>query len=224
MHNAVLIMAKRPAPGRTKTRLTPPFTPQQAADLYACFLHDMVEIARTVPNTDRFIAYAPIEEAAYFEQLAPDFGRVFQDGDDLGARLDHVMTTCFNQGYQQVIATNSDGPTLPAAYIADAFTHLERGDVDAVFGPCEDGGYYLIGLREPQPRLTRDVEMSTPSVLADTLALAAEMGLRVALLPEWYDVDTVDELARLRVEIASSTAQVAVHTRRFLAAANRLIS
>jgi glycosyltransferase A (GT-A) superfamily protein (DUF2064 family) len=85
-----------------------------------------------------------------------------------------------------------------------------------VLGPAEDGGYYLIGLKRPAPRLLREVRMSTPTVLADTLAIAAEAGLRVALLPMWYDVDDVASLARLRAELASADAGVAPATRRFL--------
>jgi pyruvate-formate lyase-activating enzyme len=95
--------------------------------------------------------------------------------------------------------------------------HLDGG-ADVVIGPCDDGGYYLIGLKRPQPRLLRDVEMSTPHVVRDTLALAEQLGLRVALLPAWYDVDTVAELARLRTEVAALPAAVARHTRTFLAA------
>ena len=66
-----------------------------------------------------------------------------------------------------------------------------EGEPDVVLGPCEDGGYYLIGLKQPAPRLLREVRMSTDRVFADTLALAAEEGLQVEVLPEWYDVDDV---------------------------------
>jgi glycosyltransferase A (GT-A) superfamily protein (DUF2064 family) len=85
-----------------------------------------------------------------------------------------------------------------------------------VLGPCEDGGYYLIGLRRPQPRLLREVRMSTPDVLRDTLAIAAELGLRVAMLPTWYDVDTAAELARLCEELRAAPPEIAMHTRGFL--------
>ncbi len=110
---------------------------------------------------------------------------------------------------------DSDSPTLPAAYVAEAFARLDGPD-DVVLGPCDDGGYYLIGLKRPQPRLLREVQMSTPFVVRDTLALAEEMGLRVALLPTWYDVDTIAELARLRTELAESAKQTARHTRTLL--------
>jgi hypothetical protein len=111
---------------------------------------------------------------------------------------------------------DSDSPTLPPAYVAQAFTLLD-GDADAVFGPCRDGGYYLVGMKRPLPALLREVQMSTPTVLADTLAIAARDGVRVALLPEWYDVDTGEELAHLAYELHTAEPAVAQHSRRKLA-------
>jgi glycosyltransferase A (GT-A) superfamily protein (DUF2064 family) len=110
---------------------------------------------------------------------------------------------------------SSDSPTLPAAFVAEAFERLRDG-ADVVLGPCDDGGYYLIGLRAPQPRLLREVPMSTPTVTRDTLALADELGLRVALLPQWYDIDTAADLARLRAELRAAAPEVAPRTRAFL--------
>ena len=112
---------------------------------------------------------------------------------------------------------DSDSPTLPPHYVAQAYTLLD-GDADVVFGPCRDGGYYLVGMKRPLPALLREVQMSTPTVLADTLAIAARDGVRVGLLPEWYDVDTGEELAQLVGELQNGTAAPAEHTRRGLAA------
>jgi hypothetical protein len=111
---------------------------------------------------------------------------------------------------------NSDGPTLPLDCLTRAFDALTDG-ADVVLGPSDDGGYYLIGLRRPAPRLLREVRMSTPDVLADTLAIAAQEGLRVELLPMWFDVDDARSLARLRAELAGAPAATARHTRAFLA-------
>jgi glycosyltransferase A (GT-A) superfamily protein (DUF2064 family) len=91
---------------------------------------------------------------------------------------------------------------------------LEGADV--VLGPCDDGGYYLIGIKKPAPRLLRDVQMSTPTVAADTVAIAHEEGLQVSLLPVWYDVDDANSLMRLIDEIESLDSQTARHTRQFL--------
>ena len=110
---------------------------------------------------------------------------------------------------------NSDSPTLPLTYLARAFEALADG-ADVTLGPSADGGYYLIGVKQPTPRLLREVRMSTPTVLADTLALAAEEGLRVELLPAWYDVDEAADLVRLAGELAAAPPEVAPRTRAFL--------
>lgn len=215
----LLVVAKQPAAGQTKTRLCPPLTGKTAAALYECFLRDTIAIMRATPDVGRGIVYLPADAADYFRQLAPDFTLTSQVGADLGERLDHALTTALTQGASAAVIMDSDSPTLPVAYLSAAFTHLQEG-ADVVLGPCDDGGYYLIGLRHPQPRLLREVPMSTPTVLRDTLTIANELGLRVALLSTWYDVDTGAELQRLRRELAATTtdglASPAHHTRAFL--------
>lgn len=220
--NALLVVAKRPAPGQTKTRLTPPLSPEQAAALYECFLHDTLALIRQTPNTQPAIAYLPPSEKAYFAKLAPDFELVLQDGPDLGVRLDNALTHYLQLGYKHVAIMDSDSPTLPVSCLAATFEALDKADV--VLGPCDDGGYYLIGLNRPIPRLLREVQMSTPRVVADTLALAKEEGLRVELLPTWYDVDDVGALARLTAELARSPESIARHTRTFFATNGEIVT
>lgn len=215
MTNALLVVAKRPFPGQTKTRLSPPLSPEAAAGLYEKFLRDTLDIIRLVPGVQPIIAYWPEEEAAYFRSLAPDFTLLPQQGDNLGARLDNALTYCLTDGFTKAVIMDSDSPTLPATYLSQAFTALDQSDV--VLGPCEDGGYYLIGLNQPAPHLLREVQMSTPHVIRDTLHLAAATGLTVTQLPVWYDVDTVVEMDRLRSELASLSPERAAHTRQFLA-------
>jgi len=217
MTNALLVVAKRPAPGQTKTRLTPPLSPEEAAFLYEQFLCDTLDLIRAVPNVRPIIAYLPEGEEDYFRTLAPDFDLLPQRGDDLGARLDNALIHCLNDGFERAVIMDSDSPTLPADCLAQAFTALDTADV--VLGPCDDGGYYLIGLKRPAPRLLREVKMSTPSVLRDTLALAAEEGLTVAQLPTWYDVDTAAELDRLCEEFRALSPDRASYTRAFLSKA-----
>jgi uncharacterized protein len=215
---ALFMVAKRPAAGQTKTRLCPPLTASVAAELYGCFLRDSIEILRDVVGVERTIAYYPAAAAPFFHALAPDLARVPQVGDGLGERLDHLMTDALARGASQVVVMSSDSPTLPAAYVTAAFAALAGGH-DVVLGPSDDGGYYLIGVVAPQPRLLREVPMSTPTVLHDTLALAATLGLRVALLPPWYDIDTATDLSRLRTELAAQAlaGQIrAPHTAAFL--------
>jgi rSAM/selenodomain-associated transferase 1 len=215
MHRSLLVVAKRPAAGQTKTRLCPPLTAEAAAALYECFLRDTLDIMRAVPGVERGIVYLPAEAGDYFSALAPDMALTLQRGADLGERLARLLDAALATGAAQAVVMDSDSPTLPPAYIAGAFARLDGPD-DIVLGPCDDGGYYLIGLKRPQPRLLREVQMSTPFVVRDTLALADALGLRVGLLPTWYDVDTAGELARLRAELAASDEGVARHTGAFL--------
>ena len=215
MNNALFVVAKQPAPGQTKTRLCPPLDGATAAALYSHFLADTLEIMRQVPGVQRGIAYLPHDAEGYFHRLAPDMHLVPQQGDTLGERLDHLIAGSLQAGATRVVVMDSDSPTLPAAYVAQAFASLDHAD--AVFGPCRDGGYYLVGMRRPHPRLLREVTMSTPHVLADTLALAEATGAQVALLPAWYDVDTAAELEELQAEMAGAQNGTAPHTRRFLA-------
>ena len=216
MQRMLLVVAKQPAAGQTKTRLCPPLLSDAAAALYACFLRDTLDVMRQVPNVERSIVFLPEAARDYFSALAPDMQLSLQQGDDLGARLDHLLAVALEAGASQAVVMDSDSPTLPAEYLVQAFDAL-NGPSDVVLGPCEDGGYYLIGLKRPQPRLLRDVQMSTPHVVRDTLALAEQLGLKVALLPTWYDVDTAAELDRLRAELHDAPAHVARHTRAFLA-------
>ena len=136
-------------------------------------------------------------------------------GADLGARLDHVLTQSLAAGHAAVAAIASDSPTLPVARIGQAFARLDDG-AEVVLGPGDDGGYYLIALKQPQPAILRPVQMSTPHVLADTLALAHAAGLRVALLEAWPDVDTVDDVKALARALAHLPGDVAPATRAVL--------
>jgi glycosyltransferase A (GT-A) superfamily protein (DUF2064 family) len=111
---------------------------------------------------------------------------------------------------------DSDSPTLPLAHLDQAFEMLDDAKVDVVLGPCEDGGYYMIGLKSPCAALFHGVAMSTPTVAAQTLDRAREQGLHVACLPRWYDVDTYQDLGRLAKELASRMDRPARHTRAFL--------
>jgi len=212
---ALIVVAKQPAPGNTKTRLSPPLSPEQASGLYACFLADTLDLIRQVKGVERVIAYLPEDASDYFKNLAPDFQVIQQIGADLGARLDNALTKYLSLGYNHVVIMDSDSPTLPAEYLSEAFNTLSNG-ADVVLGPCEDGGYYLIGCKQPIPRLLREVRMSTPTVAANTASLASEAGLDLVQLPVWYDVDDEESLIRLAEEFEKPKQSGAMHTGRFL--------
>ncbi len=119
-------------------------------------------------------------------------------------------------GCPGVLLIGSDTPTLPAAVLHEAVDLVASGGPDVVLGPSEDGGYYLIGLRARRPELFVEMPWSTGTVLAETVRRAEALGLTVALLPTWFDVDTPPDLARLAASLAASDEPAAPHTRRFI--------
>lgn len=204
MSQILILMAKQPAAGQTKTRLCPPLSQAQAAQLYAGMLRDTLALAHHVPGVQPAIAVNPAGAEGYFAELAPDALLFPQGPGDLAQRLAHVTGAAFASGARAVAALSSDVPMLPVVYLRQAFALLAQ--YDCVLGPCEDGGYYLAALRQPAPTLFTKVTMSTPNVLRDTMAEAERLGLRVALLPACYDVDTPADLARLCADPAPMPA------------------
>ena len=211
--NALIVVAKRPAPGKTKTRLVPPLTPELASALYECFLRDTLDKMRQVTDAKHIIAH--LDERDYFQRLAPDFELTLQTGHDLGERLHNALTLYLARGYEHVVIMDSDSPTLPSEYLSLAFSVLANG-ANVALGPCDDGGYYLIGVNQPTPRLLREVQMSTPTVAGDTIALANEEGLNLVTLPTWYDVDDASSLTRLIEELNYHDSITTKHSRQFL--------
>jgi rSAM/selenodomain-associated transferase 1 len=120
---------------------------------------------------------------------------------DLGHRINHCFLRALEEGADAVVVVGSDSPTLPPWLVATAFRQLRLHDV--VIGPSTDGGYYLIGLRQPRPELFVDIAWGSERVFAQTLERIRQRRepMRTALLPRWYDVDEVDDLRRLIREL-----------------------
>jgi uncharacterized protein len=225
IRRALMVVAKQPAPGQTKTRLSPPLDSSQASALYECFLRDTLDIircARQILDFQPIIAYLPAGAEAYFRALAPDFDLLLQQGAGLSERLHNATSHCLQNGYDQAVIMDSDSPTLPFASVCAAFTTLE-GPADVSLGPCDDGGYYLIGLKKPVPALFLNITMSTPQVVADTLAQAEANKLTVQILPTCYDIDFAADLHRLVSDLANLPNSIAQHTRHFIDAHPALV-
>jgi uncharacterized protein len=216
---ALSIMAKAPRPGRVKTRLSPPLTPEQASDLNICFLRDTAErirqAAEASPSTG-VVAYTPVGDEAAFDGLLPaDFQLLAQRGDGFGERLFHACEDLFSCGFSAVCLIDSDSPTLPEEALLQTVGRLSRSGDRMVLGGCDDGGYYLIGVKQPHRRLFERIDWSTDRVFEQTIERAKEIGLESDLLPSWYDVDDAAALERLQRELASGSGH-ARHTRAFL--------
>ena len=214
MDASLIVVAKRPEPGFTKTRLCPPFTPGEAAQFYRCLMLDTLELAARVQGVEHCLAYAPIGAHPYFQNLMPEgFSMIPQQGADLGERLASILTDRFQHGFRKVVVMNSDGPTLPLTYLEQAFQQLQNHDVSLGMG--HDGGYYLIGMKRDQPELFENITWSSDQVLSQTLDACRRLQLKVHRLPQWYDVDVGDDLQHLRSELAKNPA-AAPHTEAYL--------
>lgn len=194
---ALAVFMKAPVAGRCKTRLTPPLTPPQAATLYRAFCADVLAGVAPV-KTDVWIAYETHEAYPTPGWVSGEIPFFPQRGASLGERLVHAFETLFAKGYDHVVALGTDAPSLPPARVKTAFELLR--DSDAVFGPAEDGGYYLVGLRRLHRILFERVPWSTDKVLSETRRILQREKISAAFLPEHYDVDSVRELKRLATE------------------------
>ena len=213
---AVAIMVKQPIAGGVKTRLCPPLLPEEAASLYRCFLVDKMTQVRHLAAAAPYLAFTPREAEVVFREFAGgSFSLIPQEGDDLGQRLMRLSARLLTAAHPAVVIIDSDTPTLPDQYLAEAVTLLGDGRTDAVFGPAEDGGYYLVGLRRLVPMLFEGIPWSTGSVLDQTMRRAAAANMTLRLLPAWFDVDTGADLERLRRDLDQNGAG-AQETRAFL--------
>jgi hypothetical protein len=204
-HTALVIFAKAPIPGEVKTRLCPPLTPDEAATLHGSFVLDMLErsklaVAELKLPFHRYLACAPSSELVFFKIMEERQGVRLLDqvGEDLGQRMHRTFVDLFAESYKQVIIVGTDVPTLPLSVYQEAFAMLGRSDV--VLGPALDGGYYLIGLKQPAEKLFAGVPWSTDQVLAVTQLNAKTLGLSVGLTTAWRDVDTIADLQSLITE------------------------
>jgi len=234
---ALAVMTKAPQAGRVKTRLVPPLTPEEAAELNKCFLRDTtaaisnacsrrpVGDARASHSEAATAAcgiavYTPVgAESAYTDVLPADFSLLPQRGDEFGERLYFAVEDLFKCGFDSVCLIDSDSPTVPAENFEQAVELLSTSEDRVVLGPSDDGGYYLIGMNKPHRHLFEQIDWSTERVLNQTMQRATEIGIEVKLLPTGYDVDDDASLRRLCNELLTDTtsADIAPHTREFLA-------
>ncbi|MBM4258590.1 MAG: glycosyltransferase [Deltaproteobacteria bacterium] len=218
MSNTLIIFAKAPIVGQVKTRLCPPMTLEQAAGLATYFLIDTVERACSLPDVQVYVAFTPTDSESVFRALLSfPVHYVAQRGHSLGERELNVFRDLQQQEPRKVVLIGSDIPTLPRSHLQEAFTLLGDPGCNVVLNPTEDGGYCLIGMREPHAVLFENISWSTPAVLQETLAQAQRHNLKVKLLPSWYDVDEASDLHRLATDLSQpDRAAEAPRTREFL--------
>ena len=202
---AISIVCKTPGIGGGKSRLRPLLGPEMIASLSACFIRDVAAALEAVPAAlDRqfYALFSPAGSEAALRALLPSPWMLLPRQEaSVGVVLEASVAAFLGAGHDCTILVNGDSPTLPTDFILQAISALRAPGDRVVLGPARDGGYYLVGLKRPHPRLFQDIAWSTPEVLARTLERAAEIGLPATLLPLWYDVDEPGDLLRLQAEL-----------------------
>ncbi|HLJ33925.1 MAG TPA: TIGR04282 family arsenosugar biosynthesis glycosyltransferase [Ktedonobacteraceae bacterium] len=218
---ALVIIARYPEVGKTKTRLARSIGDEATAQLYRAFLTDL---ARRFAGQeyDLYWTFTPahVDYASFIATLVPECAPSItcfpQQGDDLGERLLYAFQWLHAHGYQNTILIGSDSPHITRDIIADARAALNEADM--VLGPSEDGGYYLIAMHEPHDVFS-GIPMSTSSVTQMTIELAERKGLTVQCIHPLFDVDELPDLLRLAQvleidnQLAPTTAAYITSTR-----------
>jgi len=216
MRRCLIVFAREPQKGKVKTRLRTCLSEPQCLDLYRAFLKDTISLTKNIQCESRILAYeSNSKNPNYLRKIARNFKLYRQRGRDLGRRMYEAYKFAKSKKASKVVIIGSDSPTLPPSYIREAFKRLDRNDV--VIGPSHDGGYYLIGLKEPCFGIFKDIKWSSNKVLKDTVKKAKDLKKRVAMLKRWYDVDGPVALNYLRRDLKKKKdIKIAKWTKRYL--------
>jgi rSAM/selenodomain-associated transferase 1 len=190
--NALIMLAKAPYKDIVKTRLSGHMTDADRLSLYISLLEGTVSRLRNIPDCDSFISYSPKDAAGYFSR----FGlRAFpQSEGDIGDRMFNALNKVLDDGYEKAALVGVDIPDISPSTVLKAFKLLDGDDI--VFGPAEDGGYYLVGLKMPIRDIFKEIEWSTKRTLKQSIVRAERYGHRVALTETLYDIDTIEDVEK----------------------------
>lgn len=190
--------------GAVKTRLVPPLSNEQALALHRALVEDTLErLARVGGNAlERWLYVSEPLAGQDALEIPSAWTLALQNGDDLGIRMESAFRDAFHEEPGRMLLLGSDSPTLPLEYVGQAFKELV--DRDVVLGPAEDGGYYLVGCSTFVPELFRSIDWGTDRVLSQSKEALSLAEREFTLLPTWYDVDSQEDLARLRSELKSN--------------------
>ncbi len=202
MNRTIIIMAKVPIVGTVKTRLQSILSPEKCAELAAAFLQDTINKAQTICK-NVILAYSPAGRSRLLENIvSSEIVLIEQKGINLGEKMSNVFEFVLNENSDSAaVMIGTDSPTFPADYIAQAFELLEK-DSEIVLGKSKDGGFYLIGLRKPFPKLFDEIEWSTSLVFEQITRNVENLEIKgLKQIPDHYDVDTPDDFLFMKAEI-----------------------
>jgi uncharacterized protein len=202
----LIVLAKAPVPGQVKTRLTPPFTPQEAATLAESALADTLEAGASAGFARHVLALSDQRAAPGLlrAELPARFEVTPQRGDGLAERIAAAFADVYAVLPVPVVLIGMDTPQVTPGLLETAARPLAAGEADAVFGPATDGGFWLLGLRRPDPGLIHGVPMSADHTGRAQLERLRAARLRVRQVPELTDVDTAADAARVAGEAPGS--------------------
>lgn len=189
----LIIFAKNLIHGKVKTRLAATIGAERAFEVYKDLIANTVSIAQNL-KADKIVYYS--EKIEMEDMWNEHFLKAKQRGTDLGERMTNAFNDVFQQGYTKAVIIGTDCPSLNEHIIHDAFEDLNNNDV--VIGPAFDGGYYLLGMKEPHPYLFKNVEWSTPAVFETTIAKCTSLHLKSFILPRLHDIDEEKDLVHLK--------------------------
>ena len=196
MKAALMIFARHPEAGKVKTRLAATIGNDAALSIYTQLVKHTVSITKDLP-VDKFVFYAD-EVVPEDLWLAAHYFKDIQKGNDLGERMKHGFDSIFRKGYNMAVVIGTDCPGLSAPALMDAFGSLNTHDV--VIGPAVDGGYYILGMKQPWPPLFKDIRWSTSSVFDETLKRCSALHLKYTLLPVLQDIDEEKDLKQFKLQ------------------------
>lgn len=215
MSRVLIVFAKEPIHGRVKTRLNGCFLDVDLVRLYKAFVKDTLTIARKVRGTKKILAFSSVGYPRFLKTISVGFELIEQEGRNLGERMFNAFVYAREIGAEKTVIIGTDSPTLPRGTIEKAFKTLDRKDM--VLGPSFDGGYYLIGMKNPCRKIFNGIRWSSSAVLRKTINNAKATCKETALIDEWYDIDDRKGLDRLRRCLSVTTCRkFAKNTKKFL--------
>ena len=220
----VLIFAKYPTAGAVKTRMTPPLSGEEAVELHEACLRMVCENVASVDTLETKLVVTPDDRAIDLaHRVGLHEGDAWPQGDgDLGDRLNRAVVRAFDSDARSVLLLGADSPTLSAEKLHEAIDALD--DHQAVLGPCEDGGYYLLGLNVPTPALLTGIDWGSDCVADQTRQRADEAGIDLHELSTWYDLDRFEDVARARRDLTDADLSARPMARALMALVTGLVN
>ncbi|HMK61810.1 MAG TPA: TIGR04282 family arsenosugar biosynthesis glycosyltransferase [Dissulfurispiraceae bacterium] len=201
--DCLIVFVKWPERGKVKTRLSAEIGEDITRELYKCFVEDAIDIANK-SSCELLIAYWPDEaEERVVAWLGKKKKYLLQTGRDLGEKMKNAFERAFENGCLRAVLIGSDFPDLPVSIIEEAFSALDSKP--AVIGPAKDGGYYLIGFKKDHLMngIFEGISWGSPDVFEKTMSVFEREGVDVHLLPSWWDIDRLEDLAGFIVRNSS---------------------